>query len=75
MFCLQPNSSSFPDPSAFPDSQWRRLHGDYSNREPGRPLFVSLLLYLDDAWPRDWDAETLFLDGQTDVGLVVRPRR
>lgn len=32
------------------------------NGEPGRPLLVSLLLYLDDAWPPDWAAETLFLD-------------
>lgn len=34
------------------------------NGEPGRPLLVSLLLYLDEAWPRDWAAETLFLDCQ-----------
>ena len=32
------------------------------NGEAGRPLLVSLLLYLDDAWPRDWAAGTLFLD-------------
>ena len=63
------------DPTSFPDSLWRQVHGDYCNREPGKPLFVSLLLYLNDPWPRDWDAETLFLDDQTDVGLVVRPRR
>ena len=41
----------------------------------GKPLFVSLLLYLDDRWPRDWQADTLFLDGECDVGLVVRPKR
>lgn len=41
----------------------------------GRPLLVSLLLYLDDTWPRQWDAETLFLDGDTDVGIAVRPKR
>ena len=41
----------------------------------GRPLLVSLLLYLDDRWPRQWDAETLFLDGDTDIGIVVRPKR
>lgn len=40
----------------------------------GRPLFVSLLLYLDDTWPRQWDAETLFLDDDTDIGIVVRPK-
>ena len=41
----------------------------------GRPLLVSLLLYLDDRWPRQWDAETLFLDDDTDIGIVVRPKR
>lgn len=42
--------------------RWTEAFGDYVNGEPGRPLLVSLLLYLDDAWPRDWAAETLFLD-------------
>ncbi len=40
----------------------------------GRPLLVSLLLYLDTKWPRQWDAETLFLDDDTDIGIVVRPK-
>ena len=40
-----------------------------------RPLLVSLLLYLDADWPRQWDAETLFLDDDTDIGIVVRPKR
>ena len=63
------------DPAAFPDSIWTAQYGAYCNREPGKPLFVSLLLYLNDAWAREWDAETLFLDADTDVGLVVRPKR
>ena len=64
------------DPAGFPATgAWARAFGHYCNGEPGRPLLVSLLLYLNDAWPRDWDAETLFLDGDTDVGLLVRPRR
>ena len=33
---------------------------------------MSLLVYLDAAWPRDWGAETLFLDGRSDVGVAVR---
>lgn len=37
------------------------------NGEPGQPLLVSMLLYLDDQWPRDWGAETLFLDGQVSL--------
>ena len=63
------------DPLTFPDSPFRSDFGDYANGEPGMPLFVSLLLYLDAAWPREWDAETLFLDGDSDVGILVRPKR
>lgn len=44
--------------------RWTEAYGDYVNGEPGQPLLVSLLLYLDDAWPLDWAAETLFLDSQ-----------
>ena len=48
-----------------------------SNRwqEPGKPLFFSLLLYLNPAWTRHYDAETLFLDTATDTGIVVRPKQ
>jgi len=42
--------------------------------EPGKPLFVTALLYLDEAWPNDWDAETLFLDDKTQTGFFVRPK-
>lgn len=62
------------DPSAFPASPWVDTFGHYCNGDPGRPLLVSLLLYLDDRWPRQWDAETLFLDDDTDIGIVVRPK-
>ena len=50
--------------AGFPDSSWTEQFGDYCNGEPGCPLFVSLLLYLNDVWPRDWGAETLFLVGR-----------
>lgn len=62
------------DPAAFPSSPWVDAFGHYCNGEPGRPLLVSLLLYLDIKWPRQWDAETLFLDDDTDIGIVVRPK-
>lgn len=52
------------DPASLPDCVWTAAFGDYVNGEPGQPLLVSLLLYLDDAWPRDWAAETLFLDAE-----------
>jgi hypothetical protein len=61
--------------AGFPPSQWADEFGDYCNGEPGRPLFASLILYLDDEWRREWDAETLFLDTMSDVGIVVRPKR
>lgn len=52
------------DPASLPECSWTAAFGDYVNGEPGQPLLVSLLLYLDDAWPRDWGAETLFLDAE-----------
>lgn len=61
--------------AGFPPLQWADEFGDYCNGEPGRPLFASLILYLDDEWRREWDAETLFLDTMSDVGVVVRPKR
>lgn len=62
------------DPSAFWPGAWVERFGHYFNGEPGRPLLVTLLLYLDDEWPRGFDAETLFLDGGSDTGVLVRPR-
>lgn len=43
-------------------------------QEPGKPLFLSLLLYLNSEWEREWDAETLFLDTHTETGFFVRPK-
>ncbi|KAL0048203.1 hypothetical protein WJX82_009835 [Trebouxia sp. C0006] len=65
---------TYRDSPAFPSSPWVDAFGHYCNGEPGRPLLVSLLLYLDTKWPRQWDAETLFLDDDTDIGIVVRPK-
>lgn len=63
------------DPTSFPDgSPWNVAYGDYFNGEPGKPLLVSLLLYLNDEWLREWGADTLFLDGQTDTGIFMSPR-
>jgi hypothetical protein len=49
--------------------------GEYVNRERGKPLLVSALLYLDADWPDDLDAETLFLDPPSGCGIFVRPKR
>ncbi|PRW50819.1 hypothetical protein C2E21_5446 [Chlorella sorokiniana] len=63
------------DPTSFPDgSPWHAAYGDYFNGEPGRPLLVSLLLYLNSEWERDWGADTLFLDGASDTGIFVAPK-
>ena len=48
--------------------------GTYCNGASGRPLLVSLIVYLDAHWQRDWDAETLFLEDGKGVGLLVQPR-
>ena len=42
--------------------------------QPGKPLFVSMLIYLDDDWPIEQHAETLAIDFDTDTGVFVRPR-
>jgi hypothetical protein len=64
------------DPSTFPcPSPWTDTFGSYCNREPGKPLLFSLLLYLDGEWPLGNDAETLFLDSMSDTGVFVRPKR
>jgi hypothetical protein len=64
------------DPSTFPSpSPWTDSFGNYCNREPGKPLLFSLLLYLDGDWPLENDAETLFLDAISDTGVFVRPKR
>lgn len=42
-------------------------------REQHRPLFVTMLLYLNESWPEDWHSETMFLDPETQLGLFVRP--
>ena len=39
------------DPSSFdPESAWVEAYGDYVNGEPGKPLFVSALVYLNAEW-------------------------
>ena len=42
--------------------------------QPGKPLFVSALVYLNSSWPMEHDAETLAVDIDTDTGVFVRPQ-
>ena len=53
---------------------WLSQHGGYRNGAAGKPLFVSLLVYLDEYWKAEWDAETLFVDPESGAGLLVQPR-
>jgi hypothetical protein len=63
------------DPSLLPAlSRWVAQYGEYPNGAVGRPLFVSLLVYTDGRWARDWHAETLFLEPEAGVGVLVQPR-
>jgi hypothetical protein len=63
------------DPCSFhPQCPWVKTHGEYVNHEVGKPLFVTMLLYLDRWWPLHFDAETLFLDPDSDCGVFVRPK-
>lgn len=52
----------------------RQTHGAYANGTAGKPLLVSLLVYCNARWCPEWDAETLFVDGASGVGLCVQPR-
>eukprot|EP00889_Picochlorum_renovo_P003973 jgi/Picre1/31003/NNA_006361.t1 len=50
------------DPTSFPSSSpWVQQYGEYFNGEPNKPLLVSLLIYLNSEWHRDWAADTSFL--------------
>lgn len=42
--------------------------------QPGKPLFVSMLLYLNRAWAPELHAETLFVDPDSGTGVFVQPR-
>jgi len=54
-------------------SPWAVHHGRYRNRDPRRPLLVSVLAYPQRDWPEGWAADTHFLDPGSRSGLVVRP--
>ena len=53
---------------------WLARHGAYANGTAGKPLFVSLLVYLDELWRQEWDAETIFLEPAIGAGFLVQPR-
>ena len=50
------------------------LTADVVLQEPTRPRLVSMLVYLNSAWPLANGAETVFLDSASDTGVAVRPK-
>jgi len=62
------------DPRMLPDSPFVTRWGRYPNRQPGKPLFVSLLVYLNSHWQSNWEAPTMFLDLETDTCMAVLPK-
>jgi hypothetical protein len=41
--------------------------------EPGKPFFVTMLVYVDEVWELEWDAETMILDSGSNTGVFIRP--
>ena len=63
------------DPTSFPtESAWVKTYGDYFNGEDGKPLLVSLIVYLNGDWDANWAADTLVLDSGTECGVFIRPK-
>lgn len=60
------------DPAALDPAATGGL-GGHVNGSARRPLFVSLLVYLNAEWRACWDGETLFRDPETSAGVLVQP--
>lgn len=58
------------------DSPWAERFGTAPARCGGSasPLLVSLVVYLNDVWKRDWEGDTLFIDTSLGAGVFVQPR-
>ena len=62
------------DPALLPPSPWTDCFGRYPNRQPGKPRFVSALVYLNEEWKwPEWGAPTRFLDPPTGEVLEIPP--
>jgi hypothetical protein len=63
------------DPMSTPPSPWTDVYGRYPNRSPGKPRFMSCLVYLNEEWDGDnWGAPTRFYDPPTKESYDVLPR-
>ena len=61
------------DPAVVPPSPWKDAFGAYANRSPGRPRWVTALVYLSPEWKAEWRASTRFLDVKARAILDVFP--
>lgn len=52
---------------------WTDVYGRYFNRAPGKPRFVSCLIYLNYEWSEKWGAPTQFFDPPTGETHQVFP--
>ena len=59
------------DPMLLPNGPWTDFHGRYPNRAPGKPRWVSAVIYLPHEWRDAWGAPTRFLDPPTREVLDV----
>lgn len=63
------------DPNLTPPSPWTDVYGRYPNRCPGKPRFMSCLIYLADDWnEHEWGAPTRVLDVATDTRYDVQAK-
>jgi hypothetical protein len=63
------------DPMQNPPSPWTDIYGRYPNRSPGKPRFMSCLIYLNDVWEsQEWGAPTRFMDVATGESHDVTPK-
>jgi len=61
------------DPLQTPPSPWTDVYGRYPNRSPGKPRFVSCIVYLNDEWNEHWGAPTRFYDTPTNESYDIFP--
>lgn len=62
------------DPMLLPPSPWTDVFGRAPNRAPGKPRFVTALIYLNEHWDSKWGGPTRFLDLPTERVLHVTPK-
>ena len=62
------------DPAQHPPSPWTDAFGVHGNRRPGKPRFISCLVYLPAEWEEAWGAPTRYFDPPTGEIFEVSPQ-